>query len=59
MDQMLMLHGVDRLCADCATVTIFLPLDDATFPDAAFEDTWICTACDGAVVVAMRGTLAA
>lgn len=56
---MLMLRGVDRHCADCGTVTIFLPLDDTAFPDATFEDTWICTACDGAVVVGVRSTLAA
>lgn len=54
-----MLHAVDRLCVDCGTVTIFLPLDDLTFGDAAFgdadfEDTWICTACDGAVVFGVR-----
>lgn len=49
-----MLHAVDRLCVDCGTVTIFLPLDDLTFGDADFEDTWICTACDGAVVFGVR-----
>lgn len=37
-----MLHGEDRHCADCGTVTIFLPLEG--------ED-WVCTACDGAVNV--------
>lgn len=42
MDELLMLHGEDRHCADCGTVTIFLPLEG--------ED-WVCTACDGAVNV--------
>lgn len=51
---MLMLRGVDRHCADCATVTIFLPLEDSPGDEA-----WLCTACDGAVVVAVRSTLAA
>jgi hypothetical protein len=42
MDELLMLRGEDRLCADCGAVTIFLPLGG--------ED-WVCTACDGAVTV--------
>lgn len=53
-----MLRGVDRHCADCGTVTIFLPLDDPGFEDDGFDDAWICTACDGAVVIGLR-TLAA
>jgi hypothetical protein len=42
MDEILMLHGVDRHCQDCEAVTIFLPVHD---------DEWVCTACDGAVIV--------
>lgn len=37
-----MLHGEDRLCPDCATTTIFLPVDD---------NGWVCTACDLALAV--------
>lgn len=58
MDNMLMLRGEDRHCADCGTVTIFLPLDDIA-GDGHGDDAWICTACDGAVVVAVHPTLAA
>lgn len=57
MDNMLMLRGEDRHCADCGTVTIFLPLDEIS-GDRRDEDAWICTACDGAVIVAAH-TLAA
>ncbi|HET9498667.1 MAG TPA: hypothetical protein VFO98_00245 [Marmoricola sp.] len=46
MDELLMLRGEDRPCADCGTVTVFLPVGDAS----ATEE-WVCTACDGAVVV--------
>lgn len=46
MDELLMLTGEDRHCADCATVTIFLPVEVA-----ATAVAWVCTACDGAVVV--------
>ena len=41
-DFVLRLHGEGRLCRDCGTVTIFLPVD---------EQGWICTACDAAVVL--------
>ena len=37
-----MRYGVDRHCADCDAVTIFIPVDG--------ED-WVCTVCDAAVVV--------
>ena len=57
MDNMLMLRGEDRHCADCGTVTIFLPLDE-TPGERYGDDAWVCTACDGAVVVAVH-TLAA
>jgi hypothetical protein len=46
MDELLMLRGQDRHCDDCATVTIFLPVGDV-----AGSDEWVCTACDGAVVI--------
>jgi hypothetical protein len=38
----LMLRGETRLCSDCATATIFLPVD---------EHGWVCTSCDAAVVL--------
>jgi hypothetical protein len=38
----LMLRGEDRLCADCGTATIFVPVD---------EHGWVCTSCDAAVVL--------
>jgi hypothetical protein len=38
----LMLRGETRQCADCATATIFLPVD---------EHGWVCTTCDAAVVL--------
>lgn len=41
-----MLLGQDRHCADCGTVTIFLPVDPV-----GLGDEWVCTACDGAVLV--------
>ena len=37
-----MLLGEERLCPDCGTETLFLPVDD---------EAWICTDCDGAVAV--------
>jgi hypothetical protein len=37
-----MLRGETRQCADCATATIFLPVD---------EHGWVCTTCDAAVVL--------
>ena len=37
-----MLRGEDRPCRDCDAVTIFLPVDG---------EAWVCTACDGAVLV--------
>jgi hypothetical protein len=43
LDLVLMLSGETRHCSDCATATIFLPVD---------EHGWICTACDAAVVLA-------
>lgn len=49
-----MLHGEERHCADCGTVTIFLPIEDDT---PTGDDTWVCTACDTAVVVAVAFTL--
>ncbi|WP_186525942.1 hypothetical protein [Leekyejoonella antrihumi] len=42
MDELLMLRGEEHDCADCGTVTIFLPLEN---------DEWVCTACDGAVLL--------
>ncbi len=42
-----MLLGQDRHCADCGTVTIFLPVDGDPY-----GAEWTCTACDGAVLVA-------
>ncbi|HEX4189737.1 MAG TPA: hypothetical protein VHZ06_01980 [Marmoricola sp.] len=38
----LMLHGETRHCSDCATATVFLPVED---------QGWVCTVCDGAVLV--------
>ena len=46
---LLMLHGKDRFCSDCATVTIFLPVGDPV--TAHGDQEWICTACDGAVTI--------
>ena len=40
-----MLRGEDRHCADCGTVTIFLPVETSVV-----GAEWVCTACDGAVV---------
>jgi hypothetical protein len=42
MDELLMLLGEERHCSDCATTTVFLPVED---------DAWACTACDAAVVL--------
>jgi hypothetical protein len=41
MDE-LMLVGEERQCADCRTLTVFVPVD---------QEDWVCTACDGAVTV--------
>jgi len=41
-DDVLMLWGETRHCADCGTSTVFLPVD---------EHGWACTACDAAVVL--------
>ena len=35
-----MLLGEERLCPDCGTETLFLPVD---------ADAWACTECDAAV----------
>jgi hypothetical protein len=45
MDQLLMLRGEDRHCPDCATTTIFLPVDA---DDGA---GWVCTVCDVALAI--------
>lgn len=37
-----MLEGQSRHCHDCATTTIFLPVE---------EGCWTCTACDAAVLL--------
>jgi hypothetical protein len=42
METLLMLHGETRHCADCATETVFLPVED---------QAWICTVCDAAVLL--------
>lgn len=42
MDELLMRLGEARHCRDCATTTIFLPVEG---------DCWACTACDAAVFV--------
>jgi ribosomal protein L37AE/L43A len=39
MDE-LMLLGEERLCPDCGTETLFLPVD---------AEAWVCTECDVAV----------
>ncbi len=45
----MMLRGEGRHCPDCATVTIFLPVGDhSERPDC---DEWVCTACDGALIL--------
>jgi hypothetical protein len=48
MDEILMLHGVERHCPDCDADTIFLPV---LTDDGAATDELVCTACDGAVLV--------
>ena len=35
-----MLLGEERLCPDCGTETLFLPVD---------AEAWVCTECDMAV----------
>jgi hypothetical protein len=42
IDVVLMLRGESRHCSDCATSTIFLPVE---------QHGWICTSCDAAVVL--------
>lgn len=42
MDELLMLHGETHHCPDCATTTIFLPVEGAA---------WVCTTCDAAIVL--------
>jgi ribosomal protein L37AE/L43A len=39
MDE-LMLLGEERLCPDCGTETLFLPVD---------AEAWVCVECDAAV----------
>lgn len=44
-----MLRGEDRHCADCGTVTIFLPVGDSPL-----TEEWVCTACDAGVALPGR-----
>lgn len=39
MDELLLL-GEERLCPDCGTETLFLPVD---------AEAWVCVECDAAV----------
>ncbi|MFL6158051.1 MAG: hypothetical protein ACJ72D_18320 [Marmoricola sp.] len=48
MDTLLMLRGETRHCDDCATATVFVPVDGAA---SELDDVWICTVCDGAVLL--------
>jgi hypothetical protein len=40
MDEQLMVLGETRYCGDCATSTVFLPVE---------QHAWVCTTCDAAV----------